>query len=389
MRSVSIFGATGSVGESAFDLLMRAGGAEVWRTVALSGGRNVTRLAEMARALRAELAVTAFAECLPALREALAGTNTEVAAGPEALIEAGARPADWTLSGIVGAAGIAPGLEVLRRGGVLALANKETLVAAGHLVNQTARLTGARILPLDSEHSAIFQCLGHETLESVEAITITASGGAFRDWPLEKLASATVAEASCHPNWSMGQRITIDSASMFNKAMEVIETREFFGIDPEKIKVVLHPQSIIHAMVSYRDGASLAHLGMPDMRHAIGFALNWPERASLPLARLDLAALGTLSFAAPDEVRWPALRLAREVMAAGGAAGAVFNAAKEQALDDFLGHRIGFTEMALAVEYALEQAAKQAGFGQSPEDLGTVLGWDALGRQAAHSWKRN
>ncbi|MFH5774327.1 1-deoxy-D-xylulose-5-phosphate reductoisomerase [Paracoccus sp. NGMCC 1.201697] len=383
MRSVSVLGATGSIGESAFDLLVRAGGPKTYRTVALTGAANVARLAEMARALQAEIAVTALPEKLDDLRAALAGSGIEAAAGPAAIAEAAARPADWTLSAIIGAAGLPPGLEVLRRGGILALANKESLVAAGGLVMAEAARSKARILPVDSEHSALFQALGGESLENVDSVTITASGGAFRDWPLERLARATVAEASCHPNWSMGQRITIDSASMFNKALEVIEAHEFFGIDEGRIKVLVHPQSIIHAMVSHRDGGSIAHLGAPDMRHAIGYALNWPRRAPLPVPQLDLAAIGNLTFATPDETRWPALRLAREVIRAGGAAGAVLNAAKEQALDDFIAGRIRFTDMAGAVERALDACAAESGFGDSPGDLDTVLAWDARGRHLA------
>ena len=386
MRSVSVLGATGSIGESAFDLLMRSGGADRWRVVALTGGRNIARLAGMARALRAEIAVTAHPELLEDLRAALAGSGVKVAAGAGAIVEAADRPADWVLSAIVGAAGLPPGLRVLERGGTLALANKESLVAAGHLVMGTAARTGARILPVDSEHSAIFQALGTENLDHVDSVTITASGGAFRDWPLEKLAGATVAEASTHPNWAMGQRITIDSASMFNKALELIETREFFGVDPARIKVLVHPESIVHAMVSHRDGGTLAHLGAPDMRHAIGYALHWPERADLPVARLDLAALGSLTFRAPDETRWPALRLAREAMAAGGAAGAVLNGAKEQALDDFLAGRIRFTEMADAVGAVLDILTARAGFTTSPGDLATVLDWDQQARQQAAGW---
>ncbi|MFI0395269.1 1-deoxy-D-xylulose-5-phosphate reductoisomerase [Paracoccus jiaweipingae] len=380
MRRISIFGATGSIGESAFDLITRAGGAGAFHTVALTGGRNIARLAEQARALRAEVAVTAFPDCLPDLRDALAGSGVQAAAGPEAMTEAAARDSDWALSAIVGAAGLAPGLQVLERGGTLALANKESLVCAGPLVMARARENGARILPVDSEHSAIFQALGGENLESVSSVTITASGGAFRDWPLEDLAGATVAQASTHPNWDMGQRITIDSASMFNKALEIIEAREFFGIDPDRIKVLVHPESIIHALVAHVDGGTLAHLGAPDMRHAIGFALNWPRRQALPVAPLDLAALGGLTFRAPDERRWPALRLAREVMAAGGAAGAVFNAAKEQALDAFLAQQVRFTDMADLVAAALDHISGRAGFADSPRDLETVMHWDALAR---------
>ncbi|MDM7457928.1 MAG: 1-deoxy-D-xylulose-5-phosphate reductoisomerase, partial [Paracoccus sp. (in: a-proteobacteria)] len=233
------------------------------------------------------------------------------------------------------------------------------------------------------EHSALFQALQGENLDSVKDVTITASGGAFRDWPLERLAFATVAQATTHPNWAMGQRITIDSASMFNKAMEVIEAKEFFGLDPQRIKVLIHPESIIHAMVSHYDGGSIAHLGAPDMRHAIGYALNWPRRGPLPVAALDLAATGSLTFREPDEIRWPALRLAREVMAAGGAAGAVFNAAKEQALDDFIAGRIRFTDMAPRVEAALNSLSGRAGFGRDPATLDEVLHWDALSRRQA------
>ena len=383
MRSVSVLGATGSIGESAFDLLMRAGGPRVFRTVALTGAANVARLAEMARALRAECAVTAQPDKLPALRAALAGSGIASAAGPDAIAEAAARPADWTLSAIIGAAGLPPGLEVLRRGGTLALANKESLVAAGRLVMGAAQRGGGRILPVDSEHSAIFQALQGENLETVQTVTITASGGAFRDWPMDRLARATVAEASSHPNWDMGQRITIDSASMFNKALEVIEAHEFFGFTCDQVKVLVHPQSIIHAMVSHTDGGSIAHMGAPDMRHAIGYALNWPRRVALPVPALDLAALGNLTFRAPDESRWPALRLAREVIQAGGAAGAVLNAAKEQALDDFIAGRIGFTDMAPAVERALEACARESGFAASPQDLDTVLAWDGQARRLA------
>lgn len=387
MRSISVLGATGSVGESAFDLLMRAGGAQSFRTIALTGGANIARLAEMARALKAEIAVTAWPERLDELRSALAGSGIEAAAGAAAVAEAAARPADWTLSAIVGAAGLPPGLAVLDRGGTLALANKETLVAAGPLVMARAQDRRAQILPVDSEHSAIFQALQGENLETVRHVTITASGGAFRDWPLERLAQATVAEASCHPNWSMGQRITIDSASMFNKALEVIEAHEFFGLGIDRLRVLVHPQSIVHAMVTHRDGGSIAHMGAPDMRHAIGYALNWPARAALPVPALDLAAVGSLTFAEPDEARWPALRLAREAISAGGAAGAVLNAAKEQALDDFIAGRIRFTEMAPAVEHALALAARESGFSQSPRDLEEVLHWDGFARRAAAQWQ--
>lgn len=383
MRSISVFGSTGSIGESTFDLLMRQGGPERYRTVALTGGRNVARLAEQARSLKAELAVIAEARLLPDLRAALAGTATECAGGPMAVAEAAERPADWIMSGIVGAAGLAPGFRALSHGSVLALANKESLVTAGPLLMARARKHGATILPVDSEHSAVFQALLGENLATVEHITITASGGAFRDWPMERLAAATVAEASCHPNWAMGQRITIDSASMFNKALEVIETREYFGIAPDRIEVIIHPESIIHSMVGFHDGAIMAHLGSPDMRHPIGYALNWPQRAPLPVARLDLAQLSTLTFRAPDLARYPALRLAREVMAIRGLAGAAFNAAKEVALDLFLAGRIGFMDMAALVEETLDRLSARETLGNAAKTLEDVLAMDHLARQEA------
>ena len=383
MRRISIFGATGSVGANGVNLIRRGGGAEAYDVLALTGGRNIARLAQMARDLRAKVAVTAHPELLGDLRAALAGSDVRAAAGEAALTEAAAMPADWVLSAIVGSAGLAPGLTALAQGGVLALANKESLVCAGDLLRRTGQDSGATILPVDSEHSALFQALGGENLDSVRDVTITASGGAFRDWPLERLAAATVAQASTHPNWAMGQRITIDSASMFNKAMEVIEAKEFFGLAPDQINVLVHPESIIHAIVNHIDGGSIAHLGAPDMRHAIGYALHWPERRALPVPPLDLARAGSLTFRAPDEIRWPALRLAREVMAAGGAAGAVFNAAKEQALDDFIAGRIRFTDMAPRVEATLESLSAEAGFGDDPDTLQAVLEWDALARQKA------
>ncbi|MCC6519086.1 MAG: 1-deoxy-D-xylulose-5-phosphate reductoisomerase [Tabrizicola sp.] len=353
MRSLSIFGATGSVGAQTVELLRRAGGAEAYRVVALTGGSNLALLARMARELRAEVAVCADGSGLAELRDRLAGSGVAAAAGPQAIAEAADRPADWVMSAIVGAAGLVPGVRALRHGAVLALANKESLVTAGPLLMAEAARHGARILPVDSEHSAIFQALVGEDIATVERIILTASGGALRDWPLEALAKATVTDALAHPNWAMGQRITIDSASMFNKALEVIETREFFGVAPEQIEVIIHPESLIHSMVGYRDGAIMAHLGAPDMRHSIGYALNWPERAELPVARLDLAQIATLTFRAPDLARYPALRLAREVMARRGLAGAAFNAAKEVALDHFLAGSIGFMAMAGVVEAVL------------------------------------
>ena len=382
-RRVSILGATGSIGQNTIDLIARDPGR--FSVVALTGGQNIARLAADARALRAELAVTADPALLGPLREALAGSDVEAAAGPEALVEAARRPADWIMSAIVGAAGLQPGLAALEQGNVLALANKETLVTAGPLVMRTAAAHGATILPVDSEHSAVFQAMLGEDMASVERIILTASGGAFRDWPLEKLPEATLAQASTHPNWDMGQRITIDSASMFNKALEVIEAKEFFDIAPERIEVLIHPESMIHAVVGHIDGGMLAHLGAPDMRHAIGYALNHPDRAPLPVERLDLAKLGQLTFRAPDPARYPALDLARHVMARGGLSGAVFNAAKERALDLFIAGQVRFTEMADLVKFALDQADTHSGLIDAEISLDNILKADHFARCQAEA----
>ena len=383
-RRIAILGATGSIGDSALDLIGRdlARDPGAWDVVALTGARNVGLLARRARELGARLAVTACDDALDELRDALAGSGIEAAAGAAALEEAAGR-ADIVLNGIVGAAGLAPSLAALRGGATLALANKESLVAAGPLVMATARAHGAAVIPVDSEHSAVFQALSGEDVGSVERVVITASGGAFRDWPLERLAEATVADASSHPNWAMGQRITIDSASMFNKALELIETREYFGVEPRRIEVLVHPESIVHALVGFADGALMAHLGPPDMRHAIGYALAWPHRRPVPVERLDLARLGSLTFRAPDEARWPALRLAREVMEAGGHMGAAFNAAKEAALDAFLAGRVGFQAMAGVVERTLGALAAHEAITMPVESLEGVMSVDHLAREAA------
>ncbi|WP_373356713.1 1-deoxy-D-xylulose-5-phosphate reductoisomerase [Pseudoroseicyclus sp. CXY001] len=378
MRSVTILGATGSVGQSTIDLIARD--PDAYRVEALTGGRNIAQLAADARRLKARLTVTAHEEAREELAARLAGTGIEVAAGEAAIREAAARPADWTMSAIVGFAGLAPGLEVLRRGGTLALANKETLVAAGSLVMETARRHGATLLPVDSEHSAIFQALRGEDPSSVERVIITASGGAFRDWPLERLPEASPEQAATHPNWAMGQRITIDSASMFNKALEMIEAKEFFGLAPAQIEVLIHRESLVHALVGHADGGILAHIGPPDMRHAIGYALSWPARAPLPVERLDLAAIGQLSFAAPDAARYPALALAHRVMEAGGAAGAVFNAAKEAALDSFLAGNIRFTDMAEIVARVLDRFLSTEGRQIAILDLDTLIEEDRRAR---------
>jgi 1-deoxy-D-xylulose-5-phosphate reductoisomerase len=381
MRRVSIFGATGSIGQNTIDLIARA--PEAYDVVALSGGRNIEQLAADARRLKADVAVTAFDELLIPLQTALTGSGVEAAAGQTALIEAASRPADWVMSAIVGAAGLAPGLAALEAGAVLALANKESLVCAGDLIKATAKANNTRLLPVDSEHSAVFQALIGEDISSVERVIITASGGAFRDWPIADLPNATLEQASSHPNWDMGQRITIDSASMFNKAMELIETKEYFDVAPAQIETVIHPESLIHALVGFNDGALMAHVGPPDMRHAIGFALHYPDRKTLPVERLDLAKIGALTFRAPDDTRYPALRLARDVMDTGGLAGAVFNAAKERALDAFIAKRIGFMEMAQVVETVLDQMIANSSLINDTMTLDTVLNTDQMARDRA------
>ncbi|MEL6619847.1 MAG: 1-deoxy-D-xylulose-5-phosphate reductoisomerase [Pseudomonadota bacterium] len=378
-RRVSIFGATGSIGQNTIDLIARA--PNDYDVVALTGNGNIAQLAQDARRLQADIAITADPARLDDLRAALDGSGVEAAAGQAALAEAAARPADWVMSAIVGAAGLEPGLRALEQGATLALANKESLVCAGRLILSTARAHDARLLPVDSEHSAVFQALVGEDMAAVERIIITASGGAFRDWPLDQLAEATLAQASSHPNWDMGQRITIDSASMFNKALELIETREYFNVSPDQIEVLVHPESMIHAMVGFRDGALMAHVGPPDMRHAIGYALHWPERRDLPVERLDLAEIGALTFRPPDEARWPALRLAREVMERGGLAGAVFNAAKETALDGFIAERLKFPHMAEVVEEVLNTVPVD--HIDAAMTLDNVMQADQMARQAA------
>ncbi|WP_138934012.1 1-deoxy-D-xylulose-5-phosphate reductoisomerase [Roseovarius arcticus] len=376
MRRITILGATGSIGQSTLDLIRRAPGD--YAVVALTGGQNIAQLARDACELRAEVAVTADPARLNDLRAALDGSGVRAAAGEAALIEAATMPADWIMSAIVGVAGLAPGLAALGQGTTLALANKESLVTAGPLMLATAAAHGARILPVDSEHSAIFQALVGEDRAAVERVVITASGGAFRDRPLAELAHVTVAEASKHPNWDMGQRITIDSASMFNKALEIIEAKEFFDLESDCIEVLVHPQSTVHALVGFNDGAMMAHVGAPDMRHAIGYALNWPHRRALPVARLDLAAIGTLDFAHPDPARYPALALARQVMAAGGHSGAIFNAAKERALDHFISGHINFTAMSTLVARALNEIGGDTSGEITLESVGR---WDHLTRQ--------
>jgi 1-deoxy-D-xylulose-5-phosphate reductoisomerase len=353
-RRISIFGVSGSIGANTVAVI-DAVGLDAFEVVAVSGNSNTAGLADAARRLRAEVAVTADEERLDELREALAGSGIAAAAGASALIEAASRPVDWVMSAIVGAAGLAPTLAAARTGATIALANKECLVAAGTVFMAEMRRSGATLLPVDSEHNAIFQLTCAERDCPIERLILTASGGPFRDRSIDEMARVTVAQAVAHPNWSMGARISIDSATMFNKALEMIEARHLFAVAPAQIEVVVHPQSIIHSMVGFRDGSILAHLGPPDMRVAIGHALCWPERPELPVERLDFAALGRLDFEAPDPERFPALDLARAAMARGGAAACVMNASREVALDAFIAGRIGFLDMAALVAQAMER----------------------------------
>lgn len=378
MRRISILGATGSIGQNTIDLIAR--GPDAWQVVALTGGRNVDLLAADAIRLKAEIAVIEDADGYVALKDALAGTGIEAACGAEAIAEAATRPADLIMSAIVGAAGLVPGWKAIEQGTTLALANKETLVTAGPILMAHARACGCTLLPVDSEHSAIFQALVGEDTKDVERVIVTASGGAFRDWPIEKLAGATLAQASSHPNWDMGQRITIDSASMFNKALELIETREYFDISPDRIETIIHPESLIHALVGFADGALMAHIGPPDMRHAIGYALHWPDRTHLPVERLDLAQIAQLTFRAPDTQRYPALALARRAMEERGLMGTVFNAAKERALDGFIAGEVGFMQMAEVVERVMDKMSSSDGLQNATLTLDTVLDTDRLAR---------
>lgn len=356
MRSISVLGATGSIGASTLDLIRR--NRAEWRVVALTANGNAQALAALAREFEAEVAVCADAAALPALREALAGTNIEAAAGAEALVDAARRPADIVMASIVGCAGLAPTMAAIEQGRTVALANKEALVSAGELMIAAVARHGTTLLPVDSEHNAIFQCLSGNKVDHVRWITLTASGGPFRDWSLEQLQSATPAQAIKHPNWSMGAKISVDSASMMNKGLEFIEAYHLFPVGLDRLRIIVHPQSIIHSMVEYHDGSTLAQLGPSDMRVPIASCLAWPERMETPLSsQLDLAAIGELTFRAPDEVRFPATKLARQAAHAGGGIPAVLNAANEVAVDAFLNGRIGFTRIPAMVEDVLNAYA--------------------------------
>ncbi|KAA5604481.1 1-deoxy-D-xylulose-5-phosphate reductoisomerase [Roseospira marina] len=368
-RTVTVLGSTGSIGTNTLDLIGRNPGR--YQVEALTANSNVETLAAQARAFNARLAVVADPAHYGALKEALAGTDTEVAAGPQALKDAAARPAEWVMAAIVGAAGLEPTLEAVNRGATIALANKECLVCAGELFMTAVSDKGATFLPVDSEHNAIFQVFDFEQRSRVDRIILTASGGPFRTWTREQMVAVTPEQAVAHPNWSMGAKISVDSATMMNKGLEFIEAHHIFAMPVDRIDILVHPQSVIHSMVSYVDGSVLAQLGTPDMRTPIAFTLGWPRRMEAPTARLDLGTIGTLQFEAPDETRFPALRLVREALKAGGAAPTILNAANEVAVAAFLARRIAFLDIAALVERSLERVPHAA-----PTSLEDVLAID-------------
>jgi len=356
-RKVSILGSTGSIGVSTLDLFAQSG-AEV-EIVALAAGRNVERLAEQALAWRPQVAVIEDEAALPILRERLTGSGIRAAAGSAAVAEAATLDAQWVMSAIVGFAGLAPTLAAAKTGAIVALANKESLICAGPALLRTAKLAGGAVIPVDSEHSAIFQVFAPENAQHVARLILTASGGPFRSWSREQMGKATPEQALAHPNWSMGAKISIDSATMMNKGLEVIEAAYLFSMPPDRIDVLIHPQSIVHSLVEYADGSTLAQLGPPDMRAPIACAFAWPDRLPWPAKPLDLARMGPLSFEDPDYERFPALRIAKSALAAGGVAPTAMNAADEIAVAAFLGRRIGFLDIAATVEETLTRMDRQ------------------------------
>ncbi|KAA9015906.1 1-deoxy-D-xylulose-5-phosphate reductoisomerase [Sphingobium limneticum] len=376
MKSVSIFGATGSVGLSTLDLIRRE--PDAYKVVALTANSDVDGLAAQAKATGAQIAVIGQARLYGALKEALAGSGVEAAAGEEALVSAAQTGADWTMASIVGCAGLRPTIAALKAGGTVALANKESLVSAGALMMEAASASGATLLPVDSEHNAIFQCLAGSRLEDVARITLTASGGPFRTKSRDEMAAMTPAQAVAHPNWSMGAKISVDSATMMNKGLELIEAAYLFPVGLDRIEILVHPQSVIHSMVEYRDRSTLAQLGSPDMRIPIAHALAWPQRIATPCQPLDLTRIGRLDFEAPDLERFPALRLARDAAQAGGATPAILNAANEVAVAAFLSGRIGFLDIAMIVEDVLNRYSAA-----SPATIDDVLAADGQARTQA------
>jgi 1-deoxy-D-xylulose-5-phosphate reductoisomerase len=380
-RSLSIFGATGSVGQSTLDLVRQH--RTQYRIIALTANGNTAGLAELCREFHPEIAVIADEGAYPALKDALAGTGVAAAAGAQALIDAAAVGADWTMAAIVGCAGLAPTLAAIETGGVVALANKEALVSAGELMMASVERSGATLLPVDSEHNAIFQCLAGGRIDQVRKITLTASGGPFRTLSREQMQGVTPAQAVAHPNWDMGAKISVDSATMMNKGLELIEAHHLFPVGLEKIDILVHPQSVIHSMVEYHDRSTLAQLGSPDMRIPIASALAWPERIETNCMPLNLAAIGRLEFEAPDVDRFPALRLARHAIAAGGARPAVLNAANEIAVAAFLAGEIGFLDIANLVEETLSGYQPDA-----PHSLDAMFSIDAGARAYARDLVR-
>jgi 1-deoxy-D-xylulose-5-phosphate reductoisomerase len=350
-RRVTILGSTGSVGHSTVDLLLRNPGD--FTVEAVTANRNAKLLAEQARQLGARFAAVADPAEYGALKEALSGSGIEAACGDQAVVEAAERPADMVMAGIVGAAGLASTLAAVRLGKIVAFANKETLVCAGDLFMQEVAKHGATLLPVDSEHNAIWQCFDFERVEGIEKITLTCSGGPFREKSVEEMRAATVKQAVAHPTWNMGAKISIDSATLMNKGLEIIEAYHLFRLPSEQIDVVIHPQSVIHGLVTYHDGSVLAHMGTPDMRTPIAYVLGWPGRTAAPMQRLDLASVGRLTFEQPDPVRFPALRLAREALVQGGGTPTVLNAANETAVHAFIEGGIGFLDIVAVVEETL------------------------------------
>lgn len=379
VRTVSILGATGSVGGSTLDLIERE--PDRYCVMALTANCDAAKLAAAAIRTGAQRAVVADESRLGELREALAGTGIEAAGGRAAVLEAAAMGADWTMAAIVGCAGLEPVLAAIRTGGTVVLANKEPLVSAGELVLAAAQAAQATLLPADSEHNAIYQCFDADRPERVRRIVLTASGGPFRDWPIDRMRDVTPAQAVAHPNWSMGAKISVDSATMMNKGLELIEAARLFPVAPDRIEIVIHPQSVIHSMVDYVDGSMLAQLGPSDMRVPIAHCLAWPDRMATPMQPLDLIALGRLDFEAADEVRFPALKLAREALDAGGAAPAILNAANEVAVAAFLAGRIGFLEIAAIVADTLDRYRPAA-----PDTIDAVLAVDGEARRLAEAF---
>ena len=379
MRRLSLFGATGSVGQSTLDLVRRDG--DTWRVSVLTANCDVVELAKLAKEFRPDIAVVADESCHDALKNALAGTGIETAAGAAALVEAARRPTDLVLAAIVGIAGLAPTMAALEAGTNVALANKEALVSSGELMTAAAKKSGATILPIDSEHNAIFQCLAGGRIEQVRRIILTASGGPFRTMSAADMARVTPAQAVAHPNWSMGAKISVDSATMMNKGLELIEAHHLFPVGLDRIEILVHPQSVIHSLVEYVDCSTLAQLGSPDMRIPISSALAWPERMATPCAPLDLASIARLDFEAPDEVRFPATALCRAAIAEGGARPAQLNAANEVAVAAFLAGRIAFPAIVDTVRRVIDAGAPAV-----PASLQDIFSVDAASRAAAQQF---